>query len=541
MTSHQDEENAPSAWAPFANTGFALLWSATLISNVGTWMHDVGAGWLMTTLAPSPAIVSLVQAANTFPIFLFALLAGALADRVDRRRLLLTINVVLLGVVAMLALLVHLQRMTPGLLLLFTLAIGTGTAFMAPAWQSVVPTLVPRAQLKSAIALNSLSVNISRAIGPALAGVLLGSGILAAPFAVNALSFVAIIAALLLWRPAPSRGNGLPPEAIVSAMVTGLRHVSFNQPLRHTMTRTGAFCFFAAAYWALLPVVARAVPGADAGFYGILLGAVGTGAVAGALILPKLRKKIAADWLVLHGTLGTVPALLVYAFVDDRTALVAASTLAGFGWITVLTCLNVSAQTALPDWVRARGLAVYMMVLFGSLSLGSALWGQVAALSSNGSALASAAVLLVVMVPLTWHAKLGRGEHMDLSPSSWWPTPIVSDTLGDLADRGPVLVTVAYTVMPYEQAEFLREIRKLSTERYRDGAYVWGIYQDLEHPDDWLEWFQLPSWNEHLRQHQRATVHGRDVQERVRKFHRGSGEPIVRHLAAPASRTGGDL
>ncbi|HEY0962902.1 MAG TPA: MFS transporter [Pseudomonadales bacterium] len=534
MSAHEEQDGG-SAWAPLGNTGFALLWGATLVSNTGTWMHEVGAGWLMTTLAPSPVLVALVQAANTFPIFLFALFAGALADRVDRRRLLLVINALMLCVVALLTLLVHLQRLTPLLLLLFTLVLGTGAAFMAPAWQSVVPTLVPRAQLKSAVALNSLSVNISRAVGPALAGLLLGGVGLAAPFAANALSFVAIIAALLFWRPAPVAARQLPPEPLLSAMATGLRHVRHNHALRDTLTRTAAFAFFAAAYWALLPLIARTLPGAGAGFYGVLLGAVGAGAVGGALVLPRLRRKLAADWLVLYATLLTVPVLLAYAFADSGAALILASVLAGFGWITVLTCLNVSAQTALPDWVRARGLAVYMMVLFGSLALGSAFWGQVAAITSNAGALAGAAVLLAAMVPLTWHAKLGRAERMDLSPSAWWPSPAVADTLGDPGARGPVLVTITYTVAPHEEAEFLKAIHELSSARHRDGAWAWGIYQDLEHPEEWLECFQLASWHEHLRQHQRATTHDRGVQEAVQKFHRG-GAPQVRHLAAPRRR-----
>ncbi|MEL6573862.1 MAG: MFS transporter, partial [Pseudomonadota bacterium] len=242
-----------SAWAPFKYRAFALLWTATLISNVGTWMHDVGAGWLMTTLNSSPAVVSLVQAATTLPVFLFALYAGTLADRLDKRKLLITVNVILLGLITALTALVHFELVTPAILILFTLAIGTGTAFMAPAWQAIVPALVPRDALQPAIALNSMGINISRAIGPALAGVLIASVSLSAPFALNAVSHVVIIVALLLWQYDGQVKKTSQP--VVNAMLTGLRHVAHNGPLKATLVRSFAFFIFASAYWALLPLV----------------------------------------------------------------------------------------------------------------------------------------------------------------------------------------------------------------------------------------------------------------------------------------------
>ncbi|SMD10885.1 Transmembrane secretion effector, partial [Fulvimarina manganoxydans] len=252
---HQDDKLAKArtigAFAPFGHRAFALLWTATLISNIGTWMHDVGAGWLMTTLDPSPAVVTLVQAATTLPVFLFGLLAGALADRLDKRRMLIAINSGLFLVVACLAFLVWLGEMTPLLLIVFTLIIGTGAAFMAPAWQAVVPQLVPREALKPAIALNSMGINISRAIGPALAGVLIAGIGLAAPFALNAASFLVIIAALLMWRPEP-RPLRQPAGSILSEMAMGLRHVRHNAAMLATLVRALAFFLFASAVWSLL-------------------------------------------------------------------------------------------------------------------------------------------------------------------------------------------------------------------------------------------------------------------------------------------------
>ncbi len=536
MNTEQERTKEVSAWAPFSNWGFTLLWTATLISNVGTWMHDVGAGWLMANLNPSPATVSLVQAATTLPIFLFALFAGALADRVNKKTLLLTVNVILTMVIASLAVLVQMERVTPPILILYTLLIGTGAAFMAPAWQAIVPSLIPKPQMKAAVALNSLSINISRAIGPALAGILITTVSLAAPFAANAISHVAIVVALLIWKQPTLAGSKLPPEPLLGSMLTGLRHVNHNKPLRDTMIRALGFYFFASAYWALLPLIARSADGGGAEVYGVLLGLIGTGAVLGAVTLPKIRRKIDSNHLVAYGTTGTAITLMLFATSQSASVLYFNALLAGSSWITVLTSLNVSAQMALPNWVRARGLAVYMMFFFGSMSAGAASWGQVANLTSIQIALLIAATGLIVLIPITWHAKLGAAENLDLSPSSYWPEPIVNIDLSDAPDRGPVMISIDYQIDVQQTNEFLAAIHQLSQERFRDGAHDWGVYEDSENPGFWTEWFLLPSWQEHLRQHERVTMHDKDVQEAVRRFHIGTEPPKVRHLLAPPAR-----
>ncbi|MEL6447742.1 MAG: MFS transporter [Pseudomonadota bacterium] len=526
-----------SAWAPFGIGAFALLWSATLVSNIGTWMHDVGAGWLMTTLNPSPAVVTLVQAATTLPVFLFALFAGTLADRIDKRRLLIAVNLALVVIVSGLAVLVASDRMTPGLLVGITFLIGTGAAFMAPAWQAVVPELVPRTHLQPAIALNSMGINISRAIGPALAGFLITAVGLAAPFVVNAASHVLIIIALLFWRRPEPKPATLPPEPIGAAMITGLRHAAHNGPLKATLVRAASFFVFASAYWALLPLVARDMPGGGAALYGFLLAAIGAGAVIGALLLPRVRRQLDTNRLAASGVGVTALAMVVMATVAVPAAAVAAAFLGGVGWITVLTSLNISAQTSLPNWVRARGLAVFLMVFFGAMALGSALWGQVATFGSVDMALIIAAVGAVIAIPLTWRAKLGQGEQLDLAPSSYWPAPVVDATFDAIGDRGPVMITIEYRIDPDTEHEFLTALRALSGERYRDGAYEWGVYQDAESPGTWFEYFLVSSWNEHLRQHERATGHDRDLQEAVKAFHRGDAGPVVRHWLAPRAPT----
>jgi MFS family permease len=534
MSSSGETIKAPavhgSAWAPFGYKAFALLWTATLISNVGTWMHDVGAGWLMTTLNSSPAVVSLVQAATTLPVFLFALFAGTLADRLDKRKMLITVNVVLLALICGLTVLVHLEWVTPALLILFTLAIGTGTAFMAPAWQAIVPALVPREALQPAIALNSMGINISRAIGPALAGMLIATVSLSAPFAVNAASHVVIIVALLLWKYEGAVQTTSQP--VTAAMMTGLRHVANNGALKATLVRSFAFFIFASAYWALLPLVVQGIEGGGATLYGILLTLIGTGAVAGALTLPKVRARFEPSMMAAAGTLGTSVAMVVLATANVPPLAYFAALLGGFSWIAVLTTFNVSAQTALPNWVRARGLAVNLMVFFGSMAAGSAVWGQVATATSVPTTLLLAAGGLVVGLALTRHHKLGLGEELDLTPSMHWPAPVIA--LDDSAgDRGPVMVEVEYRINPAQQAAFLDAIHAWSGERWRDGAYDWRIFQSAEDPELWVEAFMVSSWEEHLAQHDRVSNHDKDIQDTVRGFDTRETGPVVRHLIAP--------
>ncbi|MEM6596276.1 MAG: MFS transporter [Pseudomonadota bacterium] len=523
--------HANSAWTPFRYRAFALLWTATLISNVGTWMHDVGAGWLMTTLNSSPAVVSLVQAATTLPVFLFALYAGTLADRLDKRKMLITVNVLLLVLISVLTVLVHLDVMTPVLLILFTLAIGTGTAFMAPAWQAIVPALVPRDALQPAIALNSMGINISRAIGPALAGVLIATVSLSAPFAVNAVSHVVIIVALLLWKY--EGGHTQTSQPVFNAMFTGLRHVGHNKALKHTLVRSFAFFIFASAYWALLPLVVRGIEGGGAELYGMLLSLIGAGAVLGALTLPKFRAKLDASAIAAGGTVGTALAMAVLATATTPPLAYIAALLGGFSWIAVLTTFNVSAQTALPNWVRARGLAVNLMVFFGSMAFGSAMWGQVATYTSTPIALLIAAAALILALILTRHFELGQGESLDMTPSMHWPAPHVALDPEGLASRGPVMVEVEYRIRPADEATFLDALQEWSGERWRNGAYEWRVFQSAEDPELWVEAFMISSWEEHLAQHDRVSKQDKQLQDNVRRFDIRESGPVVRHLIAP--------
>jgi len=524
----------PSPWQPFHNRTFAVMWSASVLSNTGTWTQDVGAGWLMTTLSTSPVDVALVQAATTVPIFLFALPAGALADVLDRRRILLGATLALSVLAAVLGLVVLTGRISIARLLALTFALGACSALAGPAWQALVPRIVGKRDLPAAVALNSIGVNVSRAIGPALGGALIVGFGLAWPFFTNAASFLAVIAALLWWRPPAEPPPTLAAERLAGAMRLGVRHVRASAALRATLARACTFFLFASAYWALLPLIARTQLGGGAELYGGLVACVGLGAVSGAFVLPPLRSRLSPTRIVSLGSIGTAITLGVFAVATEHVVAAAASLLAGLSWIAALATLNVSAQMALPDWVRGRGLAIYNTFFFGSMALGSFVWGHIAAWLGIPMALALAALGSIASAVLGSRIRLTGSDEIDFTPSAHWPAPIVS---GDVEpDQGPVLVSIEYRVDPSEARGFLAAIRDLETVRRRDGAVAWSVFRDSAAPERWIEQFVEESWLDHLRHHARVTAADRAVQARVRALHQGPADPIVTHYIAPNPR-----
>lgn len=524
-----------SPWSPFRYRAFTLLWVATVVANIGTWMYSAASGWLMTSLNPDPFIVSMVQVATTLPMFMFALPAGALADIVDKRKFLIVVETAVTIVSAIYAAIVWWEFATPGNLLLFTFLIGVGSALSAPAWQSIVPQLIPRQDLHPAVAANSVGVNVSRAVGPALGGVIVARFGIAAPFWLNAISNLGIIAALLWWKPAQKGTGHLPVERFTSAIRTGFRHARNNLYLRATLIRGAAFFLFASAYWALLPLVARNQIAGGPGLYGFLLGAIGAGAVAGAFMLPRLKTKLGADRLVAAGSIGTAVAMALFGLARNPATAFAASVIAGVSWIAVLSSLNVSVQISLPEWVRGRGLAMFVTVFFGAISLGSAIWGQMAGMLGLPAAHYLAAAGALLAIPLTWRWKLQTGAGLDLTPSMHWPAPIVANEVEQ--DRGPVLVTVEYRIDPKNRESFLAALEKLGRERRRDGAYAWGVFEDAAVEGRMIETFLVESWLEHLRQHERVTNADRVLQDAVLRFQTEGGAPVVTHLIASKAST----
>ncbi|HXR52604.1 MAG TPA: MFS transporter [Steroidobacteraceae bacterium] len=367
-----------SAWSPLRHGSFALLWTASLISNTGSWMHDLAAGWFMATLDSTPYMVALVQAATTLPVCLLAFPAGTLADRMDKRRLLLLDQCAMMLLAALLGILTLSGVAGEATLLVVTFGLGICTAIMSPTWQAIIPRLVPQAELQPAVALHAVGINISRAIGPAIAGLIIVALGVAWPFLINAVSFLVVIAALWAWKPAASPPPKAAPVSFSKALREGLSHAAGNQALKNTLARSVLFYVFGSCYWALLPLIAREQLHGDSRLFGILVGCIGVGAVAGALVLPRLRARLGLDRVLVLGTVGTAAAMTGFALFHLQVAGVLAALLAGASWIASLSSLNVAAQLAVPDWVRARGMALYTTVFYGCLALGSLMWGQVA-------------------------------------------------------------------------------------------------------------------------------------------------------------------
>ncbi|QZP07631.1 MFS transporter [Caenibius sp. WL] len=513
---------------PLASPMFRALWIATIVSNVGTWMHDVGAGWLMTSLSPDPLMVALVQAATTFPMFALALPAGALADIVDRRRLLMGAQLFGLIGAAGLAAITLSGFTTAWVLLVFTALIAVGAAFSAPAFQAIVPELVPPKALQQAVALNSLGVNIARAIGPALGGVIIAASGPAAVFAVNALSVVGVVIVLVRWRRAiPERH--LPAEHMIGAMHAGLRYAMRAPELQVVLIRSVGFFVFASGLWALLPIIARRDLGLGPAGYGGLLTFMGLGAISGAMLMPKLRGRMGANEITLAASILLAAAMAALSLAGDFWTASAALFVAGLAWIAMMASLNGGAQATSPGWVKARALAIYLLVFQGSMAGGSALWGSVASRIGVPSTLIAAAALLAVAgLVLAWRFPLDRASTLDLAPSAHWPTPLVD---GDVEhDSGPVLVTIEYRIDPAKVSDFFAAMQEMRRIRRRDGAIHWGVYEDTAQPGTVVETFTVESWLEHLRQHDRVTNADRVQQDALVAFHTGETPPVVRHF-----------
>ena len=513
---------------PLASPMFRALWIATIVSNVGTWMHDVGAGWLMTSLSPDPLMVALVQAATTFPMFALALPAGALADIVDRRRLLIAAQLFGLIGAAGLALITLAGFTTAWVLLVFTAVIAVGAAFSAPAFQAIVPELVQPKALQQAVALNSLGVNIARAIGPALGGVIIAASGPAAVFAVNALSVVGVIIVLVRWRRAAPERH-LPAEHMVGAMRAGLRYAMRAPELQVVLIRSVGFFLFASGLWALLPIIARRDLGLGPAGYGGLLTFMGLGAISGAILMPRLRGRMGANAITLAASILLASAMAALSLATGFWSASATLFVAGLAWIAMMASLNGGAQATSPGWIKARALAIYLLVFQGSMAMGSALWGSVASrIGVPSTLLAAAALLAAAGVILAWRFPFDRTSALDLSPSAHWPTPLVDGQVEH--DSGPVLVTIEYRVAPDKVSDFFAAIQEMRRIRRRDGAIHWGVYEDTAQPGTVVETFTVESWLEHLRQHDRVTNADRVHQDALAAFQSDDRPPVVRHF-----------
>lgn len=518
-----------AAFAPFKTVVFRNLWLATFAANVAMWMNDVTAAWVMTSLSTSPVMVALVQTASTLPVFLLGLPSGALADIIDRRRYFAATQLWVALTALTLAALSLTGALSAPLLLILTFANGIGLAMRWPVFSAIVPEVVPREHLGEAMALNGISMNLSRVVGPVAAGAIisaLGSGVV---FVLNVVLAAAAFATIVRWRSAP-RTSTLPGERFVGAMRIGWQHVMQSPRMRVVLVRIFFFFLQSSALLALLPLVARALPGAGPGTYTLMLACVGGGAVVAAMHFPRWRERFNRDQFVLYGTLVHALMSVVAVFAPTLWIALPAIVVLGMAWISTANSLTLAAQVALPNWVRARGMAVYQVALMGGAAGGSLLWGQVAELSSVRIAVAAAAVTGLSLWLLTRRLTVEGGEDPDFSPVS--PAYPPQTNLGIEPDEGPVMVTVDYQIDPARSGEFAEVMRLTRGARLRQGALSWGLFRDPMVPGRYIEYFVDASWLDHLRRNQRITADDESLREQRLALHVGTEPPRVQRFVA---------
>lgn len=503
-----------------------MLWFTWLAANTTMWMHDVAAAWMMTSIAPSPLWVALVQTASTLPVFILGLPSGALADTLDRRRYFMATQFWVAVVASLLCVVILLDQLTAPLLLALTFANGVGLAMRWPVFAAIIPEVVPRPQLPQALALNGIAMNGSRIIGPLLAGALIASLGTAAVFMVNA--GLALVAAftIMRWRRVHHE-SPLGREPLGSAMRVGLQYVRQSGRLRAILLRISLFFLHSTALLALLPLVARGFPGGEAGTFTVLLASMGGGAIGAALLMPRIRGWLPLRERVLVGTAVQAVAAAVVAFAPTIHVAVPAMAFAGMAWITVANSLTVAAQMALPDWVRARGMSIYQMALMGSTAVGAALWGQVATWSSIHHALAISSMTSVVLMVLAQRRTLERGTEEDLTPSSVLKVPEMAEP----PRAGRIMVRVEYHIDPARAEEFLALMQESRRSRLRQGALDWQLLHDLYEPGKYVEQIVDASWTEHLRRFDRISAGDVQLRDRRLAFHTGEDPPrVTRYL-----------
>jgi MFS family permease len=518
-------------WRPLRTPIFRQLLIADVVSDIGTFMQGVGSAWLMVSIGASPLLVALTQTASTLPFFLFALPAGAIGDIVDRRALILYAEAWMLSVATVLAVMTIGGLMTPWLLLTLTFALSAGDAFESPTWRAVLPELVRKEDLPAASALNGIEFNIARAVGPAIAGALIAAAGVGAAFLVNVVSFLGVIVVVARWKR-PRRVRTAPAETLQGATVAAVRYVRNVPAMRGLILRSGVVMFFASAPFALLPAIAHRVSGSAVG-YGVLLGCFGAGAVGGALVMQRARSRASTEAVVSTAIVILGCAIVALAGVHNLPGLMALMLVSGGAWLTFISLANALVQTMTPDWVRARVLAIFMLITQGGLAAGSALWGTLATRTSIDTAVVWAGLGTIATTALGLWMRL-PDTTADVSPWNHWRMPaIVQDVVPGL-EQGPVLVTVEYRVDAEHADAFLRAMQNYEHVRRRDGASRWSLYRDLEQADVYLETFIVVSWAEHLRQHERLTRGDSDLEQSIGSLARGG--PIVRHLIHAESK-----
>ncbi|PPQ26771.1 MFS transporter [Rhodopila globiformis] len=523
----------PLALVPLRNGTFRSLWTASVIGWLGTWLQNTGAGWLMTTLAPEPFIVAMVQAATIMPVFLLALPGGALADIVDRRVYLLGTQAWTITAAGLLATLTVLHLMSAGWLLALTFAIGIGTALTNPAWGAMVPELVPREDLVQAIALNGIGFNLTRAVGPAIAGLLIVIGGASLAFSMYALSIVAVIAAVAVWKR-ERRFTGLPREHFLSAIRAGVRFVRNTPAVRAAMVRTAAYALPASAPWALLPLFVRRDLGLGPGMYGLILGMMGIGGVTSGMLLPMVRGRLSRGATVMGCTVLSCLGMAVVGASRHWIPVSLGMLLFGLGWTSAFATIQAAAQLVCPSWVRARALSIYQLAQNGALTIGSFCWGWVGgSIGLADTFLAAAIVGLVLMLVVRFFSI--EAIVREPAPAAAEPAPRPEAPAPELAPllrsiRGRIMEMAYYRVDPLQRSDFLRLMNEVHQIRGRAGAVFWQVYEDVAHPEEWVEVWTVESWTDHLREAMRLSDEDKRVLTALAVFQYDAHRP-TRYLA----------
>jgi MFS family permease len=527
MIDEKPESEGASALAPFRHGIFRAVWSASLVSNFGGLIQGVGAAWMMTTIATSPYQVALVQASTTLPIMLFALVAGAIADSFDRRKVMLVAQTFMLVVSVLLTVFTWYGLITPWTLLAFTFLIDSGTALNSPSWQASVGDMVPRNKVPAAVALNSMGFNLTRSVGPAIGGIIVAAAGAAAAFAANAVSYIGLIVVMARWKPDVPVST-LPRESLGAAMGAGLRYVAMSPNIGKVLVRGAAFGFSAGAVLALLPLVARDVVKGDALTYGIMLGSFGIGAVGGALISVRLRQMLSSETMVRCAFAGFAVCAFNAAISHHAWQTSLGLLVGGACWVIALSHFNVTVQMATPRWVVGRVLSVYQTATFGGIALGSWIWGVVADAHGAETALIAAAIAMLAGGAIGLVLPLPQQQVLNLDPLNRFKEPHLAL---DLKPRsGPIAIMIEYIIRHEDEAEFLATMAERGRIRRRDGARNWTLARDLENPTIWIEHYHTPTWLEYVRHNGRITHADAMVGDRLRALHSGDEPPRVRRV-----------
>lgn len=516
---------APSFWEPFKYRAFVAIWTAAFVSDMGLWMQNVGASWLITKLSDSPTLIALMLTASSLPVFLLGIPAGALADIFNRRKILLVTQLWMFIIAVLLALCTWWGLMSPWLILIGTFLLAMGPALNETVWQSVVPSLIPSASLSPAITLNGLSINLARAIGPAIGGLIISYTSPLYVFILNAVCFLGTFVVVYIWKGATS-STTLQTQRLIGAMKTGVQYVRYASQLKPVLIRSFIFSLGTSALWGLLPFVIVQKLGLPASSYGIALFTIGAGAITAAAILPLLNNRLSVDQKLLGAILIIASTLIALFFISSIYILYGFLFFSGIAWLAAMSGFNVMVQTNIPQWIQARAISIYLLIFQGGMALGSVIWGNIASYFGLMYALVGGAIWLVASIVLVIPYPLAGATVKDWTPYNNWPEPFLK--LEVAPSEGPVLVLIDYNVLQENIVAFTEAMKVLKYLRMRDGASQAGLFQDVSNPQVITEFLILESWSDYLQQKERFTKEDEATETAVLQWHTGANTPVIR-------------